>query len=168
MFLPSRFRSLSVLLLGAAVLLAGCGGDDEPLEASGFVLPQGNTDRGLAVFLETGCRRCHEIAGLELPPYDGESVLDIKLGGKRARIKNYGELLTAVVNPDHVLSNEYRLQLKKAGITGEDSPMPNFNEQLSVAELIDLVQFLHSRYEELVPEYRGYMYTWGVEKHVKR
>ena len=169
MYLPARFLLLSVLLPGFVALVSGCADDkDEALVASGFVLPQGNTDRGLAVFLEKGCRSCHEIAGLELPPHDGETALEIKLGGKRARIKNYGELLTSVVNPNHVLSSEYRAQLKKAGVISDDSPMPSFNDQLSVTELIDLVQFLHSRYEELVSEYRGYRYTWGVEKHVKR
>ena len=150
-----------VLALVAVLLLAGCGGDPDPLTADGFVLPKGNADHGLAVFLEQGCRQCHEVAGLELPAYDGVVSLQIELGGKRARIKDYGELLTSVVNPDHVLSDEYKKMLNKAEEAKSDSPMPDFTERLSVRDLINIVQFLHSRYEELVPEYRGYSYTIG-------
>lgn len=154
-------RSTCVMMVVTVVLTAGCGSEPDPLTADGFVLPQGNADHGLAVFLEQGCRQCHEIAGLELPAYDGVVSLQIELGGKRARIKNYGELLTSVVNPDHVLSDEYKIMLNKAEEAKSDSPMPDFSTRLTVRNLIDLVQFLHSRYEELVPEYRGYSYTLG-------
>lgn len=158
--IPTRVRCCGLLVLG---LLAGCAEQQSALEVEGFVLPEGDVDRGQAVFLEQGCHQCHAIAGLDLPEWDGDatSALEIEIGGKRARIKSYGDLLTSVVHPQHVLSKEYERMLKKQGKTPEDSPMPDFNSRMTVADLVDLVQFLHSRYEELVPDYRGYRYTYG-------
>ncbi len=155
----SAFRFLAAAVL--CTLLAACSRDKPEQTADGFVLPKGSAERGQVVFVEQGCRQCHSVAGLELPAYDGVSSLQIELGGKRAKIKNYGDLLTSVVNPDHVLSDEYKRLLNKEEKARGDSPMPDFNSRLTVAQLMDLVQFLHSRYEELVPDYRGYRYYYG-------
>ncbi len=146
-----------VLLLGMA---SGCG-KKEPLSADGFVLPKGDVSAGQAAFVELGCRQCHSVAKLDLPPYDGVSSLDIELGGKMARIKDYGELLTSVVNPNHVISKDYQRLLNKEEAERGASPMPDFKNRITVGQLINLVEFLHSRYEELVPEYRGYSYTYA-------
>ena len=158
--LSSRTGCL-LALLASALLLAGCGKHDEALQADGFVLPEGSIDRGQAVVLAQGCRQCHSVAGLELPAYDGVSSLEIELGGKRAKIKAYGELLTSVVNPTHVISDEYLKLLNPEEKARGSSAMPDFNQRITVSELIDLVQFLHSRYEKLVPDYRGYRYYYG-------
>lgn len=155
-------RSSGLIALFLVGLLAGCS-KESPRTVSGFVLPEGDVTRGQAVFIEQGCHQCHSIAKLDLPAWDGDatSALDIEIGGKRARIKEYGDLLTSVVNPQHVLSKEYERLLAKQNKSAEDSPMPDFNSRMTVSNLIDLVQFLHSRYEELVPDYRGYRYTYG-------
>ena len=40
------------------------------------------------------------------------------------------------------------------------SPMPYYGEEMTVAELIDLVEFLHAQYTRLQPQYyRGYYLT---------
>jgi mono/diheme cytochrome c family protein len=40
------------------------------------------------------------------------------------------------------------------------SPMPYYGEEMTVAELIDLVEFLHAQYTKLQPQYyRGYYLT---------
>ena len=155
-------QHLARIALAASVgLAAGCGADKEPLSADGFVLPEGNVDKGQQVFVDLGCRQCHAVAGLELPAYDGVSSLQIELGGKRARIKDYGELLTSVVNPKHVVAKEYqRMQNPEERARGA-TPMPEFSSRMTVAQLVDLVQFLHSRYETLVPDYKGYRYYYG-------
>ena len=150
-----------LVLLMLTLLSSACSRDRAELQADGFVLPEGDVERGQAVFVTMGCRQCHVVAETELPAYDGTVSLQIELGGKRARIKDYGELLTSVVHPKHVIADEYqRLQNPEERERG-DTPMPDFNSRMSVAQLIDLVQFLHSRYEELVPEYRGYQYYYG-------
>jgi len=137
--------------------VAACGGSD-PLEVSGFVLPEGDIEAGKDVFVEHGCLRCHTVRDTEITSYEGERALEIPIGGPKPRMKHCGERLTAVVHPKHVITAEHRRLLEQQGQSGTVSPMPDFNEQLTVAELIDLVAFLHSRYSKLVPDYRGYRY----------
>ena len=158
----ARRLARGVGALALTALLTACGKQDSARTADGFVLPEGDADRGKQVFVELGCRQCHVVAGLDLPAYEGVSSLEIELGGKRAKIKDYGELLTSVVHPKHVISDEYKRLLNKEEAERGETAMPDFNSRLTVAQLIDLVQFLHSRYEELVPEYRGYQYYYGA------
>ncbi|MEQ8232423.1 MAG: c-type cytochrome [Gammaproteobacteria bacterium] len=158
---PTRAVARTLCALAAGALLSACGQQDSPMTADGFVLPEGNVERGQQVFLDLGCRQCHVVSGLDLPAYDGVSSLEIELGGKRAKIKDYGELLTSVVHPKHVISDEYLKLLNKEEAARGETAMPDFNSRMTVAQLIDLVQFLHSRYEKLVPEYRGYQYYYG-------
>jgi hypothetical protein len=122
----------------------------------GFVLPEGNVEKGQASFVDLGCRQCHSVAGIELPVYDGVVSLQIDIGGKVLRVKNYGELMTSIVNPDHQLSPEYLRLLSEAEKERGDSPMPDFRNNMTVAQLIDVVAFLHSSYEKLHPQYTGY------------
>ena len=64
-------------------------------------------------------------------------------------MKTYGELVTSIINPSHVLSPGYPKEL----ITkNNQSAMPNFNDTMTVRQLIDLVAFLQSRYELVLPE----------------
>ena len=151
-------RKLGISAILAAALV-GCA-EQDPMTVSGFVLPEGNLERGQAVFTTHQCHRCHTISNVELPAWDAERPLPftIELGGKQTRVKNYGELLTSIVNPQHVVSRDYLRQLDAEQAMDATSPMPNFNHVMTVAQLIDLVQFLHSTYERLVPDYRGYQY----------
>ena len=157
----STLRPGRLLAVGLLGLLAACGKEKAAPTADGFVLPPGDAERGQQVFLDMGCRQCHSIVGLDLPAYEGVSSIEIEIGGKRAKIKDYGELLTSVVHPEHKLEASYQRMLNPEERARGDTPMPDFNSRMTVAQLIDLVQFLHSRYEELVPEYRGYRYTYG-------
>lgn len=150
---------LAGLFAVAAVTIAlgACDRGPEPVE--GFVLPEGDVALGQKVFEEVGCRYCHTIAGLDLPPFEAEPVLDIPLGGKELKVKNYGELLNSIVNPNHTVELSYTMKLDRDERKDAESPMPVFNDVLTVTELIDLAAFLHSRYELIGPEYRGYMYV---------
>jgi sulfur-oxidizing protein SoxX len=139
-----------------AVVTSAC--DSRPLPVKGFVLPQGDLERGKEVFTSTGCRYCHTVANEEFPPFEADPVLSIELGGEVYRIKNYGELLTSIVNPNHFVSAKYRATLDEAERKDAQSPMPEFNDVLNVTQLIDLTEYLHSRYELLAPQYRGYYY----------
>jgi hypothetical protein len=52
--------------------------------------------------------------------------------------------VTSIVNPSHEISRRYpREQVAE----GDVSKMENFNERMTVAQLIDLTAFLQSRYE---------------------
>ncbi|MEW9796913.1 cytochrome C [Alteromonas sp. CYL-A6] len=141
--------------LGIALALSGCQwGADSP---RGFSLPEGNADAGKAAFMRYGCVDCHQVDGLDNSGV-ASSVLPkpIVLGGSSARVKTYGELVTAIINPSHKLSPRYPVSMTTSG--GE-SKMPNLNDALSVTDLINLVAFLQPKYK-VVPyrtsEYRLY------------
>lgn len=149
------FRWLCTLVF--AGMLSACDKGPEPVK--GFILPEGDVERGKQVFVATGCLTCHTIKDEELPEPSIPRVLDIKLGGGVYRVKNYGELLTSIINPTHVVSAKYRATLDRDDRKDAKSPMPEFNDVINVTQLIDLTAFLHSRYELLQPQYRGYMYV---------
>lgn len=131
-------------LIGGLVFccfLAGC--DTGPNSPRGFSLPAGDVERGKQVFLYTGCLSCHAIEGIES---DIAIELDrpVVLGGPVSRVKTYGELVTAVINPSHKIARAYRTE----GMTADGkSKMRNYNDILTVSQLIDLVTFLETRYE---------------------
>ncbi len=133
-------RAIPVLLLLVAVLTGCDTGRDSP---KGFSLPEGDAEAGKKVFLYTGCLSCHVIDGIES---DIAIELDepIKLGGKTTQIKTYAELVTSVINPSHKIPRKFRDQ----GTTEDGaSKMRNYNDTLTVQQLIDLVTFLETRYE---------------------
>ena len=145
---------LAALLL---LLLSACSDDSKPVK--GFVLPDGDIARGKQVFIDYNCHACHTIPGIEFPPVDFDVPFVLEIGGEVYRVKNYGELMTAIVNPDHIISGEYRALMESADREPVLSPMPDYGEEMTVAELIDLVAFLHAQYTKLQPDYyRGYRY----------
>jgi len=147
-----------VLAMVTLIALAACTGDAKPVK--GFVLPEGDIAQGEQVFIDFNCHGCHTIPGKEFPETEFEPPFILEIGGEVYRVKNYGELLTAVVNPDHIISLKYRAMLEKADRDPIISPMPYYGEHMTVAQLIDLVEFLHAQYTKLQPQYyRGYYLT---------
>jgi len=134
----NRFTVLSLV-----VLLAACGGEERKM-SRGFSLPEGDTEKGKQAFLELQCHRCHTVAGEVLPDDVPRTIKAPNLGGELYRVKSYGELVTSVINPKHVISKDWE------GLT---SPMPVVNEKMTVQQMIDIVAFLNSRYVKLEPEY---------------
>ena len=153
------WTALAALLATTALLaLSACTQDAKPVK--GFVLPDGDIAQGEQVFVDFNCHACHTIPGLEFPKTEFEPPFVLEIGGEVYRVKNYGELLTAVVNPDHIISPQYRAMLARAEREAVISPMPAYGEEMTVAELIDLVEFLHAQYTKLQPQYyRGYYLT---------
>jgi len=139
-------RFLAALFL--AVQLSGC--EEKVTSGKGLHLPPGS-------IIEAGCVLCHTVHGTDLASTPENPPLFLELGGEVRRVSTYGELITSIINPDHVISPEYLKQLTSTDAEGgESSPMPSFAEAITVAELIDLVTFLDSRYEKAIPEYVGY------------
>jgi len=150
-----RFTTLIAIILMA---LPACTENGKPVK--GFVLPKGDVAQGEQVFVDFNCHSCHTIPDLEFPEVGFTAPFILEIGGEVYRVKNYGELLTAVVNPDHIISPEYVAMLEKAEREMIISPMPYFGEEMTVAELNDLVEFLHAQYTRLQPQYyRGYYLT---------
>jgi hypothetical protein len=115
-----------------------------PKSSRGFTLPDGDAAKGQVVFATMGCQSCHTVS--DLPELRGniEPEMTIVLGGKTSRIASYGELVTSVINPSHKLAKRYPVdQVSENGT----SKMRNYNDVLTVSELIDLVAFLQAQYE---------------------
>jgi hypothetical protein len=70
-----------------------------------------------------------------------------EFGGETSVAKSYSELLTSIINPNHVIAENYREQQRLRGEVPLESPMPLPQlDTMSVRQLIDLVAFLDSRY----------------------
>ena len=138
------------------ICLAGSACAD-PTSGRGFTLPEGEVDRGKAVFAALDCSSCHSVSGHEdLRPDGFEAEMTVALGGETARIATYGELVTAIINPSHRLARGYSTE---AVATDGASRMRNYNDVMTVDELINLVAFLQAQYE-LTPPERTYYYPY--------
>jgi cytochrome c2 len=124
-----------------------------PESALGFRLPDGDAAAGRAAFVDLQCHACHEIDGIELPTPAQSGPLRIELGGEVSKVKTYGELVTSVINPSHKLAWDYP---PEQVARGGESLMRVDNEVMTVQQLIDLVAFLQSHYEVVIPEYEYY------------
>lgn len=150
-------RACSAFTAVGLLMLAGC--DVGPKSGSGFALPDGDAAAGETHFLRLRCNDCHSVQGRpELRSAAFEPLMTVPLGGKTTRIATYGELVTSVINPSHRISQRY---LDEPVEEGGASNMRNYNDVMTVAELIDLVAFLQAQYElepYVGPSYRSYHY----------
>jgi sulfur-oxidizing protein SoxX len=141
------------LYLAAATLLtalsAGCA--ERGPSGTEFVLPEGDVAKGQDLFVSYGCNGCHVVPGLDLP--EGDGPVRITLGGRVSKVKTYPELVTSIINPSHKFAPRRRAE--EVSENGE-SLMTVYNDVMTVTELVNLVAFLESRYEEL--ERPGYRY----------
>ena len=134
---------ITIAMVVLSATLAGCepGG---PKSSRGFTLPDGDAELGQATFAELNCHACHTVSGIELPALEQEPENPVALGGPVTRIKTYGQLVTSIINPSHRLAKGYP---KETVSVEDESKMKNYNDVLTVKQLIDLVAFLQSRYE---------------------
>lgn len=140
------YRFVGVILL--SWLIYGCQETGPP---RGFALPEGDPGRGMETFVELRCNTCHQVVGLEdeLERPTASPPVDVQLGGLAMREPTDGELVTSIINANHEL---YPAGDPDAMVSGGESRMANYNEMITVAQLIDLVAFLHDRYETTNPE----------------
>ncbi|MBM3512992.1 MAG: cytochrome C [Alphaproteobacteria bacterium] len=134
-------RSALTVLTVASALLAGC--DRGPTSGAGFSLPPGDAVEGSEVFIRYQCADCHAVPGMENLRAAFEPAMNLPLGGETTRIQTYGELVTSIINPSHVISKKF--PGVEVGTEGR-SKMRNHNYVMTVNELIDLVAFLQSKY----------------------
>ena len=145
--------SILTLLLTSVLALSGCD-EDRTMSERGFRLPEGDAMAGRETFLYMHCNQCHTIKGEELPTIPGFEPF-VELGGAVTRVKTYGELVTAVINPSHKLAEGYATDL-----VSEDgkSKMYVYNGFMTVQELTDLVMFLQPHYDVVPPEFHYRVY----------
>lgn len=141
----------SLVSLFFMVALAACTVESPPVK--GFILPEGDIAQGEQVFVKYGCHGCHVIPGVALPVMDPEPEVLLEIGGEVYQVKNYGELLTSVINPVHVVSPEYLKELEESERSGASTPMPYYGDTMTITEMINLVAFLHAQYSKMMPDF---------------
>jgi hypothetical protein len=92
---------------------------------------------------------------MELPVVELADPPYVELGGKVTRVRTYGELVTAIINPSHKLADGY--PVKEVSEDGK-SKMTFYNGYMTVQQLIDIVMFLQPQYEVVVPDYEYHTY----------
>ena len=142
-----NYLMVFVLLCGS-LLISSCN-----RQARGFALPEGDIEKGKVTYKRLACSECHSIPNIEWK--GGKDNLKIHLGGEVTSLKTYGGLVTSVINPSHKVASFYN---QKTSTEGGLSKMKNYNEVMTVQELIDLVTFLQSEYQIVSPSnnYRPY------------
>jgi L-cysteine S-thiosulfotransferase len=137
----SRTLAASAMLIPVLAIAACMAGPKSP---SGFHLPDGNPQKGRAVFAELRCHQCHQVATVGFPAPVAEPPVPVVLGGKVVRLPTDGELVTAVIDPSHHIALHSRGDVVQVGTR---SRMGELREAMTVDQLVDLVAFLHSLYE---------------------
>ena len=116
-------------------------------EYKGFRFPGGDAAEGKVVFERLNCNRCHQVKGIELAEPKGKRLLSLSLGKEIRFVKRYEDIITAISNPQHVVTKQYSSLLSQAEIDGEISAfMPDLTNDMSVRQLMDLVAFLDKIY----------------------
>lgn len=138
---------LVFILLSGGLLMSSCNEQER-----GFALPAGDIGEGKATFQRLACNECHSISDIGWK--GGSDSLNIHLGGETSMQRSYGELVTSVINPSHKIARRYKQATTEGGL----SKMKNYNEVMTVQELVDLVTFLQSEYEVSIPSAHYYPY----------
>jgi mono/diheme cytochrome c family protein len=135
-----RSTTLSTFLF-VLILLTGCGNPRE--SAKGFKLPDGNAEAGKTVYAAMNCKTCHSIRGVsdDAAPV---GVKTLKLGGLTTKLPTDGYLVTAIINPSHDIKKQAGIE---STLPSGESRMINFNDALTVRQLIDLVSYLQTIHE---------------------
>ena len=138
---------LAIIPLGF-LILTGC--DRQPDSPYGFRLPEGDSTQGREAFIANDCIKCHTVYGDPLPTPDEASDIQVVLGGSVTRVKTYGQLVTSIINPSHVIKLEYKRKYTDAE---GNSLMPDFTSELTARELIDITQYLQGKYKITIPQH---------------
>ena len=96
------------------------------------------------------CVQCHSVKGSSVKQ-PKELRLDLELASEVRFVKGYLDILTAITNPRHVMTEQYQALLKKD--QDVEPFMPVLTEKMTARQLIDLVEFLDETYREQIPGY---------------
>jgi L-cysteine S-thiosulfotransferase len=144
---------LSLLVLFALPLIGLIAADPAP-RPGGFRFPGGDATDGRDSFIGLNCVQCHSINKVELPDPKGNRRLELTLANEIRFVKKYEDIITAITNPKHVVTEQYRAILTKAEVQGGIEPlMPDFTNDMSARQLMDIVAFLDEVYRKALPEY---------------
>jgi len=123
-----------------------------PESFKGFVLPPGDSELGQKTFVDLGCVRCHTVADVEFDSALTENrEVTIPLGGDVLIPKTYGQLATGVIHPSE-RSQDARPE--------NGFEMPQYQKDMTVEQLTNLVHFLSEHYKTKPPDYSYYYYQY--------
>jgi len=112
-----------------------------------FRFPAGEVEAGKEAFTSLNCIQCHTVANVELADPKGNRRLELMLAKETRFVKSYGDLITAITNPKHVVTEQYRAILTDEELKGSIEPlMPDLTVDMSARQLMDLVAFLDAAY----------------------
>ena len=150
--MKTRILFGAICAFGAALLVTACS-SQETKNAKGFALPDGDPEAGKQAFTDLRCTQCHALEGVDLPKPAVMGQNLIVLGGEVRQVKTQGDLVTAVINPQHSLAPQFQSTLKEQGVDPKEakSPMPSFTHEMSVRQMIDIVAFLKGHYIKTSP-----------------
>ncbi len=136
------------------LLAAGGLADLSAQETHGFRFPGGDAEAGREAFVSLNCIQCHRLAKTELPDPKSPRRLDLTLAAQTRFVKRYEDLVVAITNPRHVVTEQYRAILSSAEAGGGIEPfMPDLTKDMSARQLMDLVAFLDQAYRRELREY---------------
>jgi len=103
-----------------------------------FTLPKGDPAKGREVFAKLECYACHQVKGERFPAPTEQTKVGPELS-QMAPLHEPEFFAEAVIHPSAVID-------KGKGYQAADgsSKMPEFNDAITVRELIDLVAYLRS------------------------
>ena len=129
------------------VVLGGC--DTGPRSALGFRLPDGDPEAGRQAFLSLQCHSCHDVGGDTLPAAPDRQRTIVQLGGPVGVVKTYGQLVSAIIYPSHkITGNQHKDLVSRDG----ESLMRDYNDTMTVQQMIDIVAYLQPHYDVVLPE----------------
>lgn len=139
----------TAVVFGSALLIVGLlvGCDRAKVMSRGFVFPVGDETRGRQAYIALECYTCHRVDGVpDLPGPAVSADRVVILGGKMAKVRSYGDLVTAIIHPNYEISEKL---VNRAAYA--ESPMRVVNDKMTVTQMLDIVTFLQPRYRELEP-----------------
>jgi hypothetical protein len=120
----------------------------------GFRFPGGDSVAGKETFVSLNCVQCHTVSKVSLPEVKGSRRLELMLADEIRFVKSYEDIITAITNPKHVITEQYRAILTGAELKGSIEPlMPDLTKDMSARQLMDLVSFLDQAYRENLSAY---------------
>jgi len=135
-------KKLAILIVAAAPLAFAADQEDP-----NRVVPAGSPDKGKEVFIAKRCYRCHTVEEEKLPESDLPAIHHIHLGGTAFAGWTRDRFAAEIMNPEHFISPQHQAAMIRVGdrLGAENSPMPHFNDALTVADLIALASYLEER-----------------------
>lgn len=121
----------------------------DPNESQTTVIPKGSVIAGKTLFVEKGCYQRHAAGDISLPQSALTETLIIELGSDRHVEWTRDDFAKAIMNANHTVSPDYEKAMMILGdhFKAVNSPMPTFNDILTVSDLIHLTTFLDDLFD---------------------